>query len=352
MPAHSDIPEFVPVTVLKRDVFSETVAGHDAADPSRKLAFRKLDNLPWASRPLARWLARREARALTAVQGIAGTPHLYRADRSGILRDWTEGTPLQLARPSTRQWYRDAARLLRDLRRRGISHNDLAKPQNWLVTPDGRAAVIDFQLARVHRRRGRWFRISGYEDLRHLLKMKRRFAPELLTPTQRRIAARRSLPSRIWRATAKRAYNLVTRRLLHWSDGEGSDGRALAEGPALRARLLGHAKVSDAAFATYPLSGQGVGLYGFVETSLDATSLRALVPPAQLELIQPVAALPRDAAGTVRTEILDLIAMNRLDELAVTLDRDPGLHATTDPIVHGRLNLTDRHFIARQPARR
>ena len=47
--------------------------------------------------------------------------------------------------------------LARQMRRAGVTHNDIAKPQNWLMTPDGRAAVIDFQLATVHRRRGKLF---------------------------------------------------------------------------------------------------------------------------------------------------------------------------------------------------
>ena len=133
--------EFVPETVLKRDAFSETVTGHMAGAPDRRLALRKLDALPMWSRPVAWILARREVRALRTVQGIEGVPQLLRVDRTGILRGWSEGTPLQLARPTSAAFYRDARRLLRDLRRRGVTHNDIAKPQNWLMTPEGRAAL-------------------------------------------------------------------------------------------------------------------------------------------------------------------------------------------------------------------
>ena len=55
-------------------------------------------------------------------------------------------------------------------------HNDLAKEQNWLRGRDGRAYLIDFQLASRFRRRSKLFRIAAYEDLRHLLKHKRRYA--------------------------------------------------------------------------------------------------------------------------------------------------------------------------------
>lgn len=337
MSGRPDIPGFVPLTVLKRDVFSETAQGHAPGDPATKLAMRRLDRLPLATRWLARILARREARALAAVAGIAGTPQLIRADRRGLLRHWSEGQPLHLAKPQDPAFYRDARRLLRQMRRRGVTHNDLAKPQNWLQDPGGGAAVIDFQLARVHRRKGRWFRIAGYEDLRHLAKMKRRFAPHLLTPTEARLAARRSLPSRLWRATGKRAYVLVTRRLLNWRDAEGGENRVAEAGPALRARLLAHPAITDVAFASFPRPGRGVGLYAFAVTDLPPGSLRALIPAKDLDLIQPVQALAPQ-------EVLDLIAMNRMDELTAYLTARPELAQRATEIAKGRRNLTDRVF--------
>ena len=44
---------FVPETVHKRDVFSETISGHLAEDPARKVVLRKLDGVPWWAKPLA-----------------------------------------------------------------------------------------------------------------------------------------------------------------------------------------------------------------------------------------------------------------------------------------------------------
>ncbi|RVV96690.1 serine/threonine protein kinase [Mesobaculum littorinae] len=335
-------PRFVADAVLKRDAFSETVSGHDAADPAHKLALRRLDGLPAYSRWLARWLAAREARALAAVSGIAGTPTFLHFDGTGLLRDWTEGRPLQHARPADAAWYRDARRLLREMRRRGVTHNDLAKPQNWLATPDGRAAVIDFQLAHLHRRRGRWYRLCAYEDLRHLMKMKRRYARAQMTPLELRLAAERSAPSRLWRATGKRAYIFVTRRLIHWSDNEGAGDRLGDEGPALHAELLAHPRIHDAAIATYPRPGGGAGLYGFAETDLSAADLRRLLPRTRIEHLQPVARLPRDAAGAPRHDLLGLIAANRIDEIAALAERDPALSAELAPILATRSNLTDR----------
>ena len=334
-------PVFQPDTVLKRDAVSETVLGQDPDRPER-LVLRRLDQLSQPGRTIGRVLARREARALAAVAGIPGTPVVLRFDDMGLLRIWIEGTPLQAARPADPAFYRDAARVVRALHRRGVTHNDLQKPQNWLMTPDRRAAVIDFQLATVARRRGRLFRLRGYEDLRHLAKQKRRFAPHLMTARERALVDRRSLPSRLWKTLYKPVYNFITRRLMNWSDGEGAGHRLSEDGPAIQAGLMAHPQVRDVAICAYPTSGRGRGLYGFVETDLAPDELRALLPEAQIELLQPVAALPRDAQGQPRRDVLDLVAMNRIEELDPLLTRDPALAAPTAPIVAGRLNLTDR----------
>lgn len=333
---------FVPDTVLKRDVFSETIAGHLAEAPSRKVALRKLDGVPIWARPVAWYLARKEIRGLRAVQGIEGTPELLRVDKVGLLRSWSEGTPLQLARPVDREFYRDAKRLLRQMRRRGVTHNDIAKPQNWLRTPEGRASVIDFQLASVHRRRGVMFRTMAREDLRHLLKQKRAFAPDLLTASEKRLLARKSLPSRIWMATAKPVYNFITRRLMNWSDGEGTEDRIARDGPAIRELATRHDALRDVALCTYALPARGVGVYVFAETDMDAAELRALIPETRAELVQPVAQLPRRQDGSVRSDVLQLIATNRLDDLEEVLRREPELEPLLCPIVATRLNLTDR----------
>lgn len=337
-----DAAPFVPETVHKRDAFSETVSGHLDGVADFPVVLRRLDGVPAYARPLAWFLARKEIRALKAVQGIAGCPVLVRVDRTGLLRSWTRGTPLHLARPAEARWYRDARRLLREMRRAGVTHNDIAKPQNWLMTPQGRAAVIDFQLASVHRRRGKLFRVMAREDLRHLLKQKRAYAPHLLTPAEKKMLARKALPARLWMATGKRVYNFVTRRLMNWSDSEGTGDRVDRDGPALRAALLAHPRIGDLALCTYALPAKGVGLYAFVETDLAAEEVTALTPAPRPEMIQPVARLPRHADGSPRLDALSLVAGNRLDELRLLQENDAELAAALAPIVAARLNLTDR----------
>ena len=341
--------DFISQTVLKRDLFSETHKGHLASRPDVAAIRRVVSAAPLWTRPLAWALARREIAALRAVAGIAGTPRLFETDGDGLVREWTDGAPLHLARPADRQWYADAFRLLRALRRAGITHNDLAKPQNWLMTPDGRAAVIDFQLASRHRRRGRFYRLLAYEDFRHLLKQMRAFAPELMTPTASRILARRSLPSRIWMATGKKVYNGVTRGFFRWSDGEGTHDRLEREGDAIRQALLSLPGVRDVALTTYPLPRKGVGIYAFAEAADGAGNL-AGDEAARADLVQFVAALPRAANGQVRLDILNLVAMNQIPLLDAQIGDDAALAAIVAPIVEGRLNLTDRRIARNETA--
>ena len=338
--------DFVSQTVLKRDLFSETHKGHLAGAPETAAIRRVVSAAPWWTRPLAWALARREIAALRAVAGVAGTPRLVAVDRDGLVREWTDGAPLHLARPADRAWYDDAFRLLRALRRAGITHNDLAKPQNWLMTPDGRAAVIDFQLASRHRRRGRLYRLLAYEDFRHLLKQMRAFAPELMTPTGKRILARRSLPSRIWMATGKKVYNGITRGFFRWSDGEGTHDRLDHEGEAIRGVLSAVPGVREIALTTYPLPRKGVGIYAFVEAGAGVTAERleeaqAKLGSAHADLVQIVAALPRGVDGRPRLDLLSLVAMNQVPALDTLAGADA---ATLAPIVEGRLNFTDRRI--------
>ena len=216
---------------LKRDLFGEVrrvrlpFDGHflDCAQRDTALAAR---GYGW----LARRLAAREARALRSLRGVAGVPRLLRWDGRRLVRSWLPGTPLQAAGGVDRAYFRDALRLLRRLHAAGLVHNDLAKEPNWLVTPDGRAALVDFQLAMRPRYRGRLFRMLAHDDLRHLLKHKRTYCPQHLTARERAILARRSPLASAWARTGKPVYWFVTRRLLGWADREGAGDRGAVQG--------------------------------------------------------------------------------------------------------------------------
>lgn len=208
--------------LLKSDLFG---AVWRAAERGRLIVIRDSGGARWWLRPLARRLCRREAAALSRLDGLAGVPRLLAIDRRGLRREWIEGRPMQAAAPRNAGYFRAARRLVAAMHRRGVAHCDLAKEPNWLVTPTGAPALVDFQLAVVSRRRGRLFRTLAREDLRHLLKHKRSYCPGLLTARERGILAHPAVTSRVWGALAKPVYLFVTRRLLGWADREGAGDR-------------------------------------------------------------------------------------------------------------------------------
>jgi len=175
----------------------------------------------WWARRFARNAAAREARALERLEGIEGVPRLLRFNGRVLERSFMAGAPMQQAQPRNAAYFRQARRLLASLHRRGVVHNDLAKEPNWLVRDDGTPAMVDFQLAFTRRRRGRLFRLLAREDIRHLLKHKRTYMPELLTRRELHILATPAMHARVWRQTAKRLYKLVARKLFGYWDNEG-----------------------------------------------------------------------------------------------------------------------------------
>ena len=175
----------------------------------------------WWARSLARRAAAREARALRRLDGVDGVPALLGWDGHELLRGYISGAPMQQAQPRERGYYRDALRLLTRLHRSGIVHNDLAKEPNWMVCDDGSPALVDFQIAWTRGRRGRLFRVLAREDLRHLLKHKRTYCAEALSARQRAILTTPAPHSRLWRATGKRLYKLIARRVFGYWDNEG-----------------------------------------------------------------------------------------------------------------------------------
>jgi len=207
---------------LKKDVFGEVwllLGDHG------QTILRDARPARWWCAWLARRLLQREARALAALQGIDGVPELISSDDTTLNRSFLQGSPIFDGRPKEHQFYNDAMRLLRRIHSAGVVHNDLAKEPNILLLKDGSAGFIDFQLASYTNKRGRLFRAIAREDIRHLLKHKRTYRPDLLTARERSILETPSPLSRAWMTFVKPVYLFVTRRLMGWSDREGAADR-------------------------------------------------------------------------------------------------------------------------------
>jgi hypothetical protein len=335
--------------LLKRDVFSTVERGRFRDRTSEVDAvLRRLDQVPWWSYVPARHLFARERRALALARDLHVGPELLWAGRQALVRGFINGVALHLAKPyGDVGYFRSAKQALHKLHRAGICHNDLAKEQNWLRGTDGRAYVTDFQLAQCFKARGRLFRIAAYEDLRHLLKHKRSYAPEALTPMERKILARKSLVASIWLKTGKKVYRAVTRGLFNFTDREGGGRRLVNDAPVLLDLIRKNPEVRDAAIVAFADRRSGVGLYAFVEADRTAlenqlrnelAAAKGIKPPEHIQVVQ---ALPRDGDGKIRTEVLQLVATNQLDLL------EPMMTSAADRtflmgILESRKNLRDR----------
>jgi hypothetical protein len=135
--------------------------------------------------------------------------------------------------------------------------------------------------------------------------------------------------------------------MLNFTDREGSGPRFVNDAPKLVARLKQHPAVRDAVIVAFPDRRTGTGLYAYVEGEKVAESEllnflsdgpdKTAVP----ERLQVVDHLPRNRSGDVRTDILQLVAMNQIDLI------DPLIASETEKevvarIVAGRQNLRDR----------
>ena len=335
--------------LLKRDVFSTVERGRWRTDAGEVDAvLRRLDEVPWWSFIPARHLFARERKALALARGLDVGPELLWAGRRALVRGFIDGVALHLAKPhGDIAYFRSAKTALHRLHRAGICHNDLAKEQNWLRGRDGRAYVTDFQLAACFQRRNWLFRVAAYEDLRHLLKHKRSYAPAALTPKERKILARKSLVARLWLMTGKKVYRAITRGLFNFTDREGGGRRLVNDAPVLIDLMRKNPGVRDVAIVAFADRRAGVGLYAFVEGRQGAlegelrAQLAAAKGPKPPEHIQVVGALPRDAGGRARTEILQLVAMNQLDLIEPMMASDTD-RAFLKDIIEQRKNLRDR----------
>jgi len=327
--------------VLKRDIFSTIERGRfRTAAGDVEAVLRRLDTVPWWSRGLAHFLFRRERHALDVAGPLGVGPPLLFAGSDLLVRGWIEGVPLHVAKPhGDAGYFRSAKTALRALHRAGLTHNDLAKEQNWLYAR-GRAYLTDFQLATSFRRRSMLYRLARYEDLRHLLKHKRRYAPDALTARERRVLARKSLLTRLWMATGKKVYYGITRGF-GVTDREGRGMRFVRDAPIIEARLKTHPQVRDVAIVAFPDRRTGTGLYAFVESKAESRELNDFLGRSAPEHLQVVEALPRNSHGQVRSEILELVAMNQLDSIASLVKTDAE-RVLVDRIVAERRNLRDR----------
>jgi RIO-like serine/threonine protein kinase len=204
------------VRLLKQDIFGRVeVVDWKGVRVIRRVA---TGGKVLGSSLVARMLARHEHTILARLHKVTGVPRpLGTEGRSFFYRSYVEGAPLyEVGNSVPASYWTDLLSLARRCHRAGVSHNDLAKEANILVTPGGLPAFIDFQVAiflppyrRIFKRPAA---VLQREDRRHLLKHKALYRPDLLSTAERKALSSKSLPVRIWWATGMKP----TERLVSW----------------------------------------------------------------------------------------------------------------------------------------
>ncbi len=141
---------------------------------------------------VAPFLLSREARALRFLAGTRGVPQVFaRVDRQALVLELIEGQPFnrfQIGELPPEVFVR-LQETIDAIHARGVSHGDLKRRTNVLVTPEHQIFIIDFAASLIGRRRFRpllnWLQRQLAEvDDKCVPRFKTTAAPHLLTPDE------------------------------------------------------------------------------------------------------------------------------------------------------------------------
>ena len=221
-------------TTFKNDFYAATgVYARAAGAGPPRLLHKTYHTDRWGPLPLGwlgRALAARERKFGRLTAGIAGVPQqLAEVGAAGLAREYVDGSDLHEFRAAggtpDSDYFRRLEATLAALHARGVCHNDLSKPENYLIDAAGRGWIIDFQIASCP---GQWplvGRWSGWlvrklqrTDRYHLRKNWRRARKQDFTAAELAAAKRRgwllTLHYHVLRNPYRAVRHFVLRRLL------------------------------------------------------------------------------------------------------------------------------------------
>lgn len=150
------------------------------------------------AQPFARKWTNNEIAICHALAGVPGTVnHCLKLSDQSFLREWIDGVDLGQRKLQGRvpgnDFFEELYANVLQIHERGVAYNDLAKKYNVIVTEDDHPVLIDYQIS-MQRYNGRnpvrrkinyaFIRYMQSEDIRHVIKLKRRNRPDLLTPEE------------------------------------------------------------------------------------------------------------------------------------------------------------------------
>ncbi len=215
--------DFEIISILKEDVFGSV--SHVGLNGNTFICRNYSQARNVFTRAVAYILAKREAEILKEASAIGASrvPKLLYFGNGILCRTYIPGKSLRVHQNPDESFYTEAHQLLEELHNLGIVHNDLQKPENWLVTESGGAAIIDFQLAVAFKNpRNRLLAIGKREDIRHLYKNKKRFCPDRLNDEELLIINSKHPVNKVFMDYFKPVYDFITRKVLRYSDHDNS----------------------------------------------------------------------------------------------------------------------------------
>ncbi|MGB0715599.1 MAG: hypothetical protein ACPGXK_06970 [Phycisphaerae bacterium] len=196
------------VRVFKHDFFAATAEYEGDAGKVLLKVGRQARCFGIPLRWVGRWLAKREMAALEKLAGVRGIPRLIdRWEDTGFVRDFVDGQPLAKGMHVRDEFHDELSGLVDVIHKHGMAYVDLEKCENVLVGDDGKPHLFDFQIS------WQWSRSWGGEfwpvrrlrrffqngDRYHLVKLKRRTRPDLMSPEALAASYRRPWTVRVHR---------------------------------------------------------------------------------------------------------------------------------------------------------
>ena len=211
------------ISILKEDIFGSIV--HGRVNGQEVICRNYSEARNFVAGFIARILAKNESNILSKSASIDKNkvPVILFSGKGFHCRSYIPGKALSSNPQNASSYYDKARELVNELHHNGIIHNDLEKPQNWIVNEQGDPAIVDFQLSLFfNNRSNKLFSIGKQEDIRHLYKNKKRYCCEGMTVEELENADKKHLLSILVMRYIKPIYNFVTRKIMNYSDRANS----------------------------------------------------------------------------------------------------------------------------------
>ena len=179
----------------------------------------------------SRWLTAHEEKIYRLLAGITGVPQcLGHTGEGGLAIEYVEGLPLDHLDEIPTGLFERLREVMEQIHERGVAYCDANKKSNVLVSADGDCFLVDYQIAIYAHDDWPWpfgqisraaVRYMAAKDTYHILKHKRRLAPEQLLPGEETVSRSRGLFHRIHRKLGK-PYRFLRRRFLQGQYAKGA----------------------------------------------------------------------------------------------------------------------------------